>query len=287
MNDKEKSFGTEEVRNSIKGFLIAQSSIIHYLFSQHKLDQRTEQIKVLLGSCCQTASAIAKLSDNPGFFLAECIILARAFMEKIINFCYLLVCDSDEFERFIKHTVQKSYRKLNRSMTVGDIKLGVKFTGKIDINSNKLLKESLEEFTSERGREKTHWTTVNLKDRIRIISERSKLNPHGFMMNLLSIYDDASEALHGTLYGCSFHTGAYEPNIDQNNPVEVKLNIEKNITLLLWGLGIAFHQGILLLSEKNDIKEIAEKSTHNFENSFELIEKALEGEKGINRLKNS
>jgi hypothetical protein len=31
------------------------------------------------------------------------------------------------------------------------------------------------------------------------------------MMTLVAIYDDGSEALHGTLYGCTFHLGMYQP----------------------------------------------------------------------------
>lgn len=33
----------------------------------------------------------------------------------------------------------------------------------------------------------------------------------GLFMCLLTIYSDASEALHGTLYGAVFHLGAYDP----------------------------------------------------------------------------
>jgi DNA-binding transcriptional regulator/RsmH inhibitor MraZ len=270
-----EAFGTQEVCKNMKAFLLAQSSIIYGLLKNINLDSRATKLKVVLGSCCQTATAIAKLSDEPQYFLSECTILGRAFIEKIINFCYLLVCDNDEFERFMKYTVQKSYRKLDRSVIVGTSKMQMKFSGSIDINRNRLLQESLKEFTGPKGREITRWTKVKLEDRIRIITEKSKLKGGVFMLNLLNIYEDASEALHGTLYGCAFHIGAFEPNIDKNNPQEVRANIYKRTTLLLWTFGILFHVTVLLLSEKNDIKEAVDKSNQNDEKAHKLMKRVL------------
>jgi hypothetical protein len=63
-------------------------------------------------------------------------------------------------------------------------------------------------FTSERGREKTRWTSVSLPDRAAVVE--AKLGNTGLFMSLLTIYADASEALHGTLYGAAFHLGAYD-----------------------------------------------------------------------------
>ncbi|HEB13488.1 MAG TPA: hypothetical protein ENI13_00735, partial [candidate division CPR3 bacterium] len=200
MGKKKKLFGTKDLTKQLHDFLLAESNLIKGVFSQ-KLDSKAEQIKVVLASCCNTATAIAKLCKNSEYFYAEAIVLARAFIEKIINFCYLLICDEEEFNKFLKHTVQKSYRKLDRSTQVGTLKLGMKFQGKIDIDSNPLLKEALEEFTSEKGKEKTRWTTKNLEKRIEIIFQRTSLNIGIFMLNTLSIYEDASETLHGTLYG--------------------------------------------------------------------------------------
>ena len=275
MNIKRELFGTKELTKHLQGFLLAESSLVKGLLSQ-ELDSRTNQIKVVLGSCCQSATAIAKLCENSEYFYAEAIVLARGFIEKIVNFCYLLVCDEDEFNRFLKHTVQKSYRKLDRSIRVSGVELNVKFNGKIDINSNPLLKEALEEFTSEKGKEKTHWTTVNLENRIRLLAQRTKLNIGIFLLNTLSIYEDASESLHGTLYGCSFHTWAYEPNIDYTNSAEVERNTQKKISLLFLQLGSLFHEAIILLSEKNEIQEVLKGSKENNKNALKLMKSLFE-----------
>jgi len=277
MDNKEKLFGTQEITAHFRNFLLSQSSIINKMvFKGAKLDERSSQISVLLGSACQTATAIAKLSESPEIFLAECIVLARGFLEKVINFCYLLVCNREEYERFLKHTIQKSYRKLNRKIALDEHAFQIKWTGEIDVDNIPELKEALAKFTSESGKEKTHWTKANLLDRIKIITQNSKLQSASFLLNTLTIYEDASEALHGTLYGCSFHTGAYEPNLDKKDSRKVRQNIQQNTTLLLWQLGMLFHQVILLLNEKNNLKKALEISRHNFDNSFKLMESMLD-----------
>jgi hypothetical protein len=273
--EQELLFGTEELAKHLKGFLLAESSLAKGLLSE-KLDQRSEQSKVLLGSCCQTAVAITKLCDEWKYFYSDAVILSRAFIEKIINFCYLLVCDKNEFDSFFKHTVQKSYRKLDRSISIGDLNLKMKFCGNIDLENSPLLKESLEEYTSKSGKEKTHWTSVSLENRIKLLSDRTNLNIGFFMMNTLIIYEDASESLHGTLYGCSYYTGAYEPNLDTTNPSEVEKNALKKVALLHWQLGLLFHETIILISEKNKINDILQGSKKNYKNVFGLMKRILE-----------
>ncbi len=253
-----KAFGYDDITKVMRGHLLIECDIVYQVFKKAKtLDKRSSEVIVLLGSSCQTASAIAKLSERPDVFLGECYILARAFIEKIINYCYLLVCDDDEHGRFIKHTIQKSYRKLDRKVIVGENELSLKHSPIPDCNANPILKDSISEFTSKKsGKEITRWTIMRLEDRIDTIQKNSKLKPIVFMMNVFSIYEDASEAVHGTLYGCSFQGGYYNPNFDHTNPVEVNKSIQKYTTMLLWNLALLFHQAILLISEKNNIDDI-------------------------------
>jgi len=244
------------------------------------LDKRSSEVIVLLGSSCQTASAIAKLSEHPDVFLGECYVLARAFIEKIINYCYLLVCDDEEHRRFIKHTIQKSYRKLDRKIIVGENELSLKHSPMVDCNAHPILKDSISEFTSKSGKEITRWTIKRLEDRIDIIQKNSKLKPIIFMMNVFSIYEDASEALHGTLYGCSFQGGYYNPNFDHTNPEEANKSVQKYTAMLLWNLVLLFHQVILLISEKNNIDDYLKASTLIEEKTYRVMESVRAQEKG-------
>lgn len=277
MNKTEKIFGSAELANHFKNYLLAQCSIIKGILSE-SLDKRIEKIKIVLASSCNTATAIVKLCDDEDYFYAEAVMLARAFVEKIVNFCYLLRCEEKEYDNFIKYTVQKSFRKLNRSASTNGTKLEMKFNHKINLDEHPALKASLEEFTSKKGKEITRWTNKSMEDRINILEKNGDLNVGLFLMDTLSIYEDASEALHGTLYGCSFHTWVYEPGIDVKNKDDVKKNTFKKITLLCWQLGSLLHETITIVSKNNEIGDYLKGSSENSKNALEIM-KAVMNEK--------
>ena len=92
-----------------------------------------------------------------------------------------------------------------------------------------------------------------------------------FMLNTLSIYDDASESLHGTMYGCSYHTWAYDPSINHLDKEAVKENTLKNITLLCWQLGEMLNETVALLSKNNDLSEFVKASNENSKNTLNIM----------------
>ena len=145
--------GYADITNKMRDILLIESDITYNLFNESKtLDKRSSAIIVLLGSSCQTASAIAKLSEHPEIFLGECYILARAFIEKIINYCYLLVCDDDEYQRFFKYTIQKSFRKLDRNITIDEHEIRLKYTGIPDFDSNPILTMPFQHLLAKPGK---------------------------------------------------------------------------------------------------------------------------------------
>lgn len=138
----------------------------------------------------------------------QAYIVSRALLERLTNFCFLQLCTDVEFSNYVDYSINKAGRSLDRSIeTNGQVK------ARIALNSGDLelppeVNAAVDKFTSERGREKTRWTTVSLPDRAAVIE--AKLGNTGLFMSLLTIYGDASEALHGTLYGAAFHLGTYE-----------------------------------------------------------------------------
>ena len=70
-------------------------------------------------------------------------------------------------------------------------------------------------------------------------------------MNTLTIYTNASEALHGSLLGCVLATGAYSLGLNTKNIQDVYENLYKNTALLYVQLGSIIHEVIKLLSENN------------------------------------
>ena len=168
--DNIKLFGTKEIANRISNYLLAQCSIIKGVLSKD-LDAKSNEIKIVLASSCNTATAIAKLSEDEDYFYAEAVMLARSFIEKIINFCYLLVCDKDEYAKFRKYNIQKPYRKLERTISIGNEEIKIAYQGKDDYSDNAELKDALDTFTSSKGKEITRWTTKSVNDRIKTLKE--------------------------------------------------------------------------------------------------------------------
>ena len=237
---------------------------------------RAKEISVVLASCCNNASAIATLGQEELFFYNEAIVLARAFVERVINFCYLLVCDESEYQNFLKYSLQKGYRKLDRHIAVGNKIVGIKYTAGIEPDTVPGLSDALKDFTSGHGREITHWTKASISERLSVISQRTSINVEGFMVNMLSICEDASEALHGTLYGVSFHTGAHQPGFDHSDIKVAETNNYRNWTLLHWGLGLMLDEVLQFLAGSSDIAELASKSASNAKTFSEMMKQALD-----------
>jgi len=254
-------------------FLGAQSSLVRAA-GHTELPERAIDLKVVLLACCSTAVAISRLGKQDDL-LNECVMLARALLERAVNFCYLLVCDNDEWKRYWQYTKQKSFRKLNRSFEAAGRKVTMEYSGLPDPSIDPVLKEAIDAFTGPKGGEKTRWSTTSLSDRIGIIAEKEGVEPAVFLMNEMWVFEDASEALHGTFYGCSFHTGIYEPSNERSDPEDLRRWQFSHLSMLTWGLGQMLHTVILLLDKRKPLGYITATSQANFDASHTMMRYAL------------
>jgi len=204
--DKSK-FYLEELRK----FFWCQLTILKGLWNA-KLKGRAKEVKIVLGSSCCTGWAIYELGRDYERYYAEMMMLARSFIEKIINFCYVVICDDTEYKKFLLHPLYRAYHQMEKSKYAGNIKLSIKFLGRHFIKNNPKVSEALRLFSESNPRLK--WSNKNIDEKVALIKEKTNINIGIFLMNTLTIYSNASEALHGSLFGCSFHTGAYDPSID-------------------------------------------------------------------------
>lgn len=274
MDTTKQNFGSSILTDKSRDFLLAQLTILRGVLST-KLDEKTEKIKIVLASTCNTGTAICELSKKPEYFHGEIVMLSRAFIEKVINAIYLTICDEDEFEKYFKHTISKSVRKLDRKIKVNDQEISIKYSGIEDFKKDIKVQEAIDAFTSISGKEITHWTKASMEKRMELIQTRAKINIPIFMLNTLSIYEDASEALHGTLYGCSFFTWAYEPNVDRSSTAALNDYTNSKTTLILWQLGVMVDEVIAHLANSNKIVDLTEASKKNVLATIDLIKPTL------------
>lgn len=222
---------------------------------------RVARLFSLYSVVIEDAISIRILCENAR--INQAYIVSRALLERITNFCFLQLCTDPEFSDYVDYSLNKAGRSLDRSIEAnGKVKARIALNGG-DFELPPEISAAIAKFTSERGREKTRWTNVSLPDRAAVIE--AKLGNTGLFMSLLTIYADASEALHGTLYGAAFHLGAYQasPPHDQES-----LDQHRHQTLsalyLMAGGGIDTLFSVLASLGDSHFKDVALASKNAF-----------------------
>jgi hypothetical protein len=80
------------------------------------------------------------------------------------------------------------------------------------------------------------------------------------MITLAAIYDDGSEALHGTIYGCTFHFGAYRPESKIERPEDMSKHYRDNLAMAFFLFGMLLGRINAFIGDKlglEDIKSLA------------------------------
>ncbi len=266
---KTKLFGQKETTNLFTNFLLAQSSILKGAVSGPFSSPRAKQLKIVLGSITQTATAIGLLIQHD--LSNEAIMLARGFIEKVINYCYVLLADKDEYNNYVQYSAQKAFRKLDRKVSLSEQSISLSFKGIEGAELPKELQKIIEKFTSEKGKEKTRWTKMNIEKRLDLISKKSKVKIGLFMLAVLSIYEDASEALHGTFYGCAFHTGYHLPEFKHGDKKSAIEREQKNLSLLAVYYGSIITELLKVLNKFESIENFVSKAKHNTNHTLEIM----------------
>ena len=258
----------------LRKFFWCQLTVLKGLWKA-KLKGRAEEIKIVLGSSCCTGWAIYELGEDYERYYAEMMMLARSFIEKIINFCYVMICDEREYKKFLLHPLYRAYHQMKKSKHAGDVKLEIKFSGRHLIKNNPKVAEALSLFSESDPRK--NWTDKNLDKKVAVLKTKTNLNIGIFLMNTLTIYSTASEALHGSLYGCSFHTGAYDPTIDISDGREIDINLIKNTALLYAQLGSMIHEVVkyVVMDIMKDTKllDLVKGSQENEKKAVDVMKK--------------
>jgi hypothetical protein len=184
--------------------------------AQAPLGERADVLFPLLTACANTGRALSTLARAG--FLNEVIMLSRAFVERMVTAGYLAVCDREEVDQYIAYTRQKAYRKLSREVATSAGTASLKYNGEIDVAGVPGLQEALDRFTGKRGGEVRRWTRLDVPEMAEVVAKRSGTTPSMMLLSYLATYEDASEALHGTLYGVTFHLGVQHPGVPLDHP---------------------------------------------------------------------
>lgn len=269
-----QSFGSDETTGLFFNFFYSQLALLEKLYQyqftelKHLDHTRLGTLYPLLFSIHHTGTSIGILSSH--LHLNECYMLARSFLERLINYIYLLSCNEEEYSRYIAYTKQKAYRVLDRSFTAGDSKVRLTWSGSIDLEKEPELKEAVDMFTSETGKLKTRWTSQRLSEMLESIASIGGLEIGYLIFAILGIYDDASEALHGTLYGSTFHVGTFTGKKPATKN-ELKKTWYEQFSALFLMLGSCIHTLIQDFHEVAVIESIMNESAQNLKDIGKVI----------------
>lgn len=214
-------------------------------------NERAIKLYPLFSSIIEDSISLDILATN--FRLNQCYIISRALLERVINFCYLLYSPEEEYESFVAYTKNKAARGLSRKIEIGgQKKVSLEFAGG-EFELPQDYRDAVEKFTSENGREIPRWTKLNIEKRAIFLDEKSGRN---LLLHVLMIYGDASEALHGTLYGALFHLGIFSPGSIPKDQESLDRN-RRNTLSFLYFMGSAAI-GVLLFCLKENRVELSE-----------------------------
>lgn len=242
-------------------------------------EERLAKAAVLLISCGQTGAALLQLSCQTDKFTGEAVMLSRSFMEKITNFCYVGICDEKEYRAFVLHPVYKHYHNISLPTMEDDLDLisenaAFRKDQQEKLKKLPIVKEALEMFSETKGN--LNWTRKTLNQRIEAIEKWGKLLDVFFTINKIQYYSDASEALHGSLYGCIYKLGLFDLGLEGTQNGELDKKLYKDATCVLLHLGMLIHESFTLISYSNDINDIWEASYKNRGQALNLLFHVLE-----------
>lgn len=247
-------------------------------------DEKLAKISVLLISCGQTGSALLQLAHQTDTFTGETAMLSRAFMEKITNFCYVSICNDKEYRAFVLHPIYKHYHSLDSLRMEDDIDSIVETRKKRKIKQEKLkelpiVQEALSVFSETNSR--MNWTKKTFNQRIIALEKWGKLMDVFFRLNKIRYYSDASESLHGSLYGCTYNLGVFDPDFEHEKKDALDKKLYKENACVLLHLGMLIHETLTLVSYSNDIKELWNHSYNNRGVALNLLFHILEKKQSI------
>lgn len=228
-------FASPALLDAFQKHFLRLASILHRVDVKElaKVDPKLYQCALLFHCIADDAESICLLGQHG--YSNQATMVHRAFLEKIVTLIYLQVTTEDEFKAYFLYSIQKTYRLMDRNLKVNDDKkIALKFKGDFDLSAHPEMKEAVDRFTRVSGKVKTRWVNGSIETKLSVIEKAGVIDAGFLMFPLFYVYDDASEALHGTMYGCLVHFGIYEPGAAPTSAEERAKHHRRHLALLFW-----------------------------------------------------
>jgi hypothetical protein len=225
---------------------------------------RVRQLQRLLIALSRTANAIEVLSSRG--FVNEVYMIARAFVERSVNYCLILVADDALVQDFIDYSIQKEYRSLNRQLETANHRIRVKAVGFDHIEAGPSLRNALQKYTTKKsGKEVRKWTQLSVPERVETIKAAVRdFEPLTMLTAYFAVNEKASEALHGTLHGALVEYDLASLSSELATEPHLQYLAYSNLQLILFLLANCIHELLKVLGEREDLGQVYSESYQNY-----------------------
>lgn len=248
----------------IKQFELAKK--VEQICLKSEPSTRVSELYPLLNSILSSGLA-ADILLRRGFII-ETYIIGRSFLENMINYCYLQICDEKEYKNFFDYSKQKIFRSIQTQQKVYS-HIGKNYPLPDPSFIHPDMPHLLNKFTSKGGKELKNWSIQTIENKIiKIEIAKNSFSASAHLALYEMLYSDASEALHGTIYGAMFPTGIFFEKFLKKG-LEENLNSRRiNLYLILGQL----FQGIFDFLSGTVVEE---SLSIQGKNNFDIIGNAL------------
>ncbi len=238
------------VVQKILSLLVSQSEFVDTFVMDGNNDFKSP-IKDLSPICMNINSnvyAINLLLQRTICFSNECLMLSRSVIEKVINLCYLLTSPPKELDAYLKHGLAHSYSSRSQVFKSGEHIIRLVRSDYIRPNkASNDIKVAFEAFEKNGGGLLNNWTDKKREQMIDLIP-KSFIDKNLFHFAHSYIYDQASQSIHGTNYGCLSFTGIFENGF--TNGIELETNLHSKAFMTLFCMSYSINQVIKCLYHK-------------------------------------
>jgi len=143
----------------------------------------------------------------------------------------------------------------------------------INLDEYPELKKAVDLFTSKKSKKPlTRWSKTSIEERLSLIDSKKVTKIEPLMILYDYIYDDSSEAIHGTIYGCQFHYGFYSPDLKSWENEKIKKQLTERLSAIFFMTSVIVGDMVRFVADKISDDRLIKESKEMIKKAFRIIE---------------
>jgi hypothetical protein len=153
--------------------------------------------------------SILCLSETIDEKIRDCLTICRSVVETSVNIAFIAAGGETAAEEARRHSLRRSYEDLDTSLNIGGFRMSYRSSGLSDPVRIAEMQRVLEEATINLESRRKAWTDLSMPKRLAVVIDKLGTQIGGLLAHAyFYVYRDASEIIHGSVYGCLLAEGA-------------------------------------------------------------------------------